>query len=95
MTDDEDPYADDAWRKYDNLVNELSTYTEVRGDIHIHAIAYNRGVELIVFSGPVADMKRKWQSTGKRNVSTMRELAQALNDACDFVESNNPKWAGK
>ncbi len=90
--DDEDRYANDAWKKYCDLCDEYSTYTEVRPDIHVRAIAYNRGVELIVFDG-VIPLNRSFQSTGKRNISTMRELAKALNDACDFVEESNPEWA--
>lgn len=89
-----DPYENDAWKRYYDLLNELSTRVEVRSDIHVTAKAYDRGVELVLFDG-TEPLKRNFISTGSRNIGTMRELAKALNDACDFVEEQNPKWASQ
>lgn len=82
----------DAWKQYHDLVERFTTEVEVRPDIHVRGLAWDRGVEVIVFSEG-HPMKRTWQSTRKRNIDTMRELAKAINDACDFVEQNNPEWA--
>jgi hypothetical protein len=89
MMTDEDPYANDAFRQYHDLLDKFTTVTEIRNDIIVHAYAWNRSVELEIFENP---QNTAYSSTGKRNVGTMRELAQALNDACDFVEASNPKW---
>lgn len=93
-TSDEPVGNEDAWKQYHDLVERFTTKVEVRPDIHVKGLAWDRGVEVIVFSegGP---MNRTWQSTRKRNIDTMRELAKAINDACDFVEINNPKWASR
>lgn len=75
-------YANDAWKIYHDLLEKYTLKTEVRSDIKVYGHAIDRSVELI-----------KTKSTGKRNIATMRELASALNEACDFVEEQNPKWA--
>lgn len=85
----------DAWKQKDDLLTKFTKSTRVRPDIDVYAHATDRGVELRIRtetpSGPLE--VPVWKSTGKRNVGTMRELAQALSDACDFVEESNPIWA--
>jgi hypothetical protein len=82
----------DAWEQYHNLVDGLIEEYEVRKDIEVRALAHKRAVELTLYSDN-KPLMRTWQSTGPRNVSTMRELANALNAACDYVEEKNPSWA--
>jgi hypothetical protein len=83
--DDWDPNWD-SWEKAD-AVRRLSTKTyEIRHDIRVEAHGVERGVRVIL-KGDV--------DTGPRNVSTMRELALAILDACDFVEEKNPRWAAR
>ena len=85
---------DDAWKQMQDLVDRYSQDWEVRRDIRVVALACERGVRLEIAAGPPDDLgMRHWADTGKRNVSTMRELAQALLDACDFVDEANPTWA--
>lgn len=89
----------DAWKKAD-AVRRLNTKTwELRADIRVDAKATERGVELTLYKdmpgttgGP---LNRTWINTGARNIDTMRELAQAILEACDFVEERNPAWASK
>jgi hypothetical protein len=85
----------DAWKKEHKLLEKYTRSTEVRKDIEVIARGCARGVELILWDMPKGpfDVKRNYKSTGKRNVSTMRELAEALLEACDFVEKSNPEWA--
>ncbi len=85
----------DAWEQLATLVNRFTTRTQVREDIEVVARATERGVELILWDLPKKPfgLKTDYSTTHKRNVSTMRELAQAIIDACDFVDESNPEWA--
>lgn len=85
----------DAWKQMDELLERYTKRTDVRPDITVVAHATQRGVELIVWDDPALNplSKRGYKSTGKRNVGALRELAQAINDACDFVQQSNPEWA--
>lgn len=90
----------DAWKKSD-AVRRLNTKTwELRADIRVDAMGTERGVRLTLSedipgrTGMGVGSKR-YIDTGARNISTMRELAQAILDACDFVEEKNPTWANK
>lgn len=88
------PYSDDAWKQHNDLVNKFTARWAVRNDLVVTAKAYDRSVELSVSEYIDSDLtlNKKWHVT-RRNVGTMRELAQALEDACDFVEKHNPEWA--
>jgi hypothetical protein len=91
---DVDPYANDAFKQYYNLLDKFTQEYEVRPDIEVHAYAWDRSVELVLLEKSPDRLKLdRAHSTGKRNIATMRELAQALLDACDFVEQHNPEWA--
>lgn len=81
----------DAWRQAHELHQRFTTKVDVRADLRVMAHACDRtvsfglGYERTDFGG--------WRfHTTKRNVGTMRELANALLDACDFVEESNPEW---
>ena len=96
--EEEDPYTNDAWYQHHNLISKYTKEVDVGStkNLSVVALAHERGVELSI--GTAIETNRfgremSWTSTGKRNVATMRELAKAINDACDFVEENNPKWA--
>lgn len=93
---------DDAWKQYADLRDKYSTRTKVRSDIIVQAHALDRGVELTLVKedlspkhGRLDPHRFSYRSTGSRNVSTMRELAEALLDACDFVDASNQVWASK
>lgn len=86
-------YANDAWKIYHDLLEKYTLKTEIRSDIKVYGHATDRSVELILIDYQSDKSKIKTKSTGKRNIATMRELARALNEACDFVEEQNPKWA--
>lgn len=86
-------YANDAWKIYHDLLVKYTLKIEVRSDIKVYGHATDRSVELILIDYQSDKLKIKTKSTGKRNIATMRELATALNEACDFVEEQNPKWA--
>lgn len=89
--------AKDAWEQFQDLRKKFTQEVEVRKDIVVTARALDRGVELRLRDkdwhdkGPVGHSI----ATGPRNIKTMRELAQAILDACDFVESSNPEWASR
>jgi hypothetical protein len=87
----------DAWKRMYELLKDNSTETDVRPDIKVEALGCDRAVRLSLryYKGddPMSLANEKWADTGLRNVSTMRELANALLAACDFVDSVNPEWA--
>lgn len=85
----------DAWKQHDQLVRKFTADWEVRSDLRIVALACDRAVRLEIASGVNAKFSElpNWHDSGPRNVSTMRELAYALLEACDFVEKANPTWA--
>lgn len=85
----------DAWKQMHDLREKFSKCWKVRPDIEVQALACERGINLILWERGVREplQMRSYRDTGIRNVSTMRELAQAINDACDFVEQSNPEWA--
>lgn len=70
---------------------------DVRHDIVVAALGLDRAVMLTFretdHDKDALDKRRYRYHTTQRNVSTMRELAQALLDACDFVDESNPVWA--
>ena len=76
----------DAWQKHDDLVKSLTKVIETRPDITVIGNGWDRSVYLGFDSS--ADFTFR-----PHNVRTMRKLAKALNDACDYVEEVNPKWA--
>ncbi len=91
---------DDAWKRMDDLRRECTKTYTVRPDLLIKALACDRTVRFtlvkrdsddkLYYRSP--DGERHYYST-ERNVGTMRELAHALLEACDFVEGLNPTWA--
>lgn len=86
----------DAWKQAHDLFERYTKAVKPRPDIEIVAHACDRGVELRVgelLLRPDVIHKYDWSSTGRRNVDTMREVAEAILDACDFVEQSNPTWA--
>jgi hypothetical protein len=87
----------DAWKRVHDLYAETCQEWEVRHDLKVTALGPERGVRLTIVKdrpGATSSHEPKMHvDTGKRNVSTMRELAQAILDACDFVEAVNPEWA--
>lgn len=87
---------DDAWKQHADLMERFTQRTEVRDNLIVTAHGTKRGVEVTLVEtipGAPELANKIYHSTGRRNVATMRQLAQALNDACDFVESVNPRWA--
>lgn len=90
----------DAWQKLD-AIHRLNTKTwEIRAGIRITGEATERGVRITLIEDVPGAVRfgvgsKRYQDTGPRNVSTMREVAQAILDACDFVEAKNPEWAKK
>ncbi len=90
----------DAWKKLHDLLNRYTKEWDVRPDLSVTAHATDRGVEIQIgkrredYRGKMDGRgEYAWQSSGPRNVSTMRELAAAIITACDFVDESNPKWA--
>jgi hypothetical protein len=86
----------DAWKELDNVIARNTTQCYVRQDILVTAHGCDRGVRVSVRIEPEPGSSLKmarWTDTGSRNVHTMRELAKAINAACDFVEMVNPEWA--
>lgn len=89
--------ADDAWKQHLDLLDTFTQSAEVRKDLRVTAHATDRAVELIVYypsTGKRFEMPR-YHTTGPRNVGTMRELANAILAACDFVDESNPTWAAR
>jgi hypothetical protein len=86
----------DAWEQLHDLWEENSKEWKVRPDLKVFARGPDRGVELRVGTSKRKVMDQTFWNfyTTDRNVGTMRELAQALLDACDFVDAVNPEWAG-
>jgi len=86
----------DAWKQYYDLIDKYTLEQEPRPDLLVVARAHERKVELSIGmlrdpNGKFLD-KYNWTTT-QRNVNTMRELAQTILDACDFVDAQNPIWA--
>lgn len=90
----------DAWLQLHELLGQYTKEWQVRPDIRVTAISTDRNVKLEIgelredYKGRM-DIRGKyvWHSTGPRNVSTLRELANVILSACDFVETSNPEWA--
>ena len=90
------PLSGDAWQQRADLLDRFHEEWNVRHDLRVEALACDRGVRLGLAyprTGDPFDM-REWHTT-QRNVGTMRELAQALLAACDFVDAANPEWADR
>lgn len=92
----------DAWAQLDDLLKQYTKRWEVRPDLAVLAHATKYCVELRMgeprnndHDDPLSKIGRyRWHVTN-RNVGTMKELAQALLKACEFVEESNQKWAGR
>lgn len=72
----------DAWLQLCNLLERFTQERMVRRDLIVTALATERKVRL-----------RTDPSVTDHNVGTMRELAEAILVACDFVDDSNPTWA--
>lgn len=88
----------DAWEQLYDLQKKYTKEVEVRHDLLVVALGLERAVMLTLVETDhdkdALDKRRHRYHSTQRNVSTMRELAQALLDACDFVDQSNPVWAG-
>jgi len=84
--------AMDAWKQEYELIKKYSTSVDVRPDLRVVALGCDRVVQFSLAYPPDEHGMRRWHTT-TRNVGTMRELAHALLEACDFVERANPTWA--
>lgn len=85
---------EDAWKQLHELWDKFSTRVDVRNDLRVEALGPDRAVRVsIAYPQQKAHEIRRWHTSMPRNVGTMRELAQAIIDACDFVDAVNPKWA--
>lgn len=104
VTDDADTSTDpapdpDAWKQLSDLRDRFTRTWEIRSDIEVTALAHNRNVRLRLGKWSFNKMKSDPRDftpepqITDRNVGTMRELAEALLAACDFVEKSNPSWA--
>jgi hypothetical protein len=78
------------------LWNKYQRYFKIRKDLKVTANGTARTVTLSTCRGNPSDPGdlHLWHYN-TRNIVTMRELGQALLDACDFVEASNPEWAGR
>jgi hypothetical protein len=88
---------DDAWKRVADLHDKFTKQWKVRSDLRVTALAHERTVRFEL--GDRKNLRGSidvpiWHDT-QRNVSTMRELANALLQACDFVDKHNPEWAGR
>lgn len=88
----------DAWRQAHELFEKFTQRVEIRPDLSVTAHACDRSVEVAISKIDYSKSRWDkgyctWHTSGQRNVSTMRELAQAILEACDFVEASNPTWA--
>jgi hypothetical protein len=85
----------DAWKQEHDLHEKFTKEWDVRPDLSVVALACDRTVRFDLRYSDDGPLKMgRWHST-QRNVGTMRELANALLDACDFVEASNPKWTAR
>jgi hypothetical protein len=92
----------DAWKQFGDLKSKFTKVFQPKKDLKVTALAHERCVKFELGYWPQPSRKNLF--TGKpsmyyhqttRNVITMRELAQALLDACDFVDASNPEWADR
>lgn len=92
--------ADDAWKQHHDLMEKFTREFKPRADLRVVGQAAYRTVvvgigESTKLTGTAKEMHPyDWHET-TRNVSTMRELAEAILAACDFVEQSNPVWASR
>lgn len=91
----------DAWEQVHRLWEEYTKDWQVRPDLKVTALGTDRTVRLAVGRDPMYSLdphpnpvERQFAVTD-RNVNTMRELAEALLAACDFVDAANPEWASR
>lgn len=88
----------DAWKQKHDLLDKYTITTDVRNDLRVMALACDRNVVVAIAKVDYTKATFEkgylaWQSSGPRNVSTMREFANAILEACDFVDASNPTWA--
>lgn len=71
--------AKDAWEQLHDLQEEfIRDWFDFRDDLEVVADALDRCVRL---------------NSVQHNVTTVREYIEILTEACDFVDSANPRWA--
>lgn len=94
-----DHVGHDAWKQLLDVQDRFTRAIDVRPDLKVEAFGCERSVRFTWtdedHTKDVLDPRRKRHHWTERNVSTMRELAEALLAACDFVDHVNPGWAGK
>lgn len=86
----------DAWKQLSDLQDRFTRTWEIRHDLEVVALAHKRNVRLVMGDYTPAALDPAGIERGfitDRNVSTMREFALAILDACHFVEESNPRWA--
>lgn len=92
-----DHVGHDAWKQLDDLYERFTRAIDVRPDLKVEAFGCERSVRFTWseydHTKDKLDPRHKRSHSTERNVSTMRELAEALLLACDFVEHVNPVWA--
>ena len=95
-SEQEKAYENDAWFQKDQLLKRTTKKIEVRSDLIVTAVASDRRVDLTIVKEVLSKdfaPKNKSYTVRQANTATMRELAQAIIDACDFVEDQNPEWS--
>lgn len=82
----------DAWKLKSELEESFTLTLKPRGDLKAEGFGTDRCVKLTLRKENPSYGPPTYLST-TRNVSTMRELAAAIIEACDYVDSVNPTWA--
>lgn len=70
----------DAYQQLIAIQQKFIKNWKTRPDLEVTALAHERGIKV-------------YTTDRRHNVSTMREFAQSILEACDFVEESNPDWA--
>lgn len=84
----------DAWQQHRDLLARFTKEFPVRNSLTVTALATDRRVQLKVT--PTTHYHNEPTPrpvVSTHNVSTMRELAEAILAACAFVDDSNPEWA--
>lgn len=94
-----EPDEVDAWKQAREIAIRYTQEREVRRDLVVTALGTERAVRLRVGDRSYNSIKPNPKDHTEeprittRNVETMRDLAHAILEACDFVESVNPTWS--
>lgn len=93
-------YADDAYKKYLDLIKDSTKEWGYRENLTITALAHQRCVMIctheIDHTKARDDPHRiKHSHEVRKNIASAREFAQSILEACAFVEEKNPGWASQ